>query len=180
MIELATIRQPIGPLPGGTARMFIIPWQGVDSVPVAATDGVIYDDIVRKAGKQFVQYDFNPGTCQLSTPSRGSGGAAWLDTLVDLSIAGDDQPRLGQFQRMLNGLFVIVLDQGSGRVKLCGDDFLPLLCEQASYQGGGNPGDANGTRFQFRGRGVVPKEYRGGIGITEWRVKRDSVYCLED
>lgn len=180
MIELATIRQPIGPTPGGSSRLFIIPWQDVDHVPVAASDGIIYDELVRKAGKNFVQYDFQPGTCKLSTPSRGSGGGAWHETMITLSIAGDDAARLGQFQQMLNGLFLIVLDQASQAIKLCGSEVLPLLCEQVNYDGGSDLGDKNGTRFQFRARGIVPVEYRGGIGITEWRVKRDSVYCLTE
>jgi hypothetical protein len=179
MIDLTTIKNPNGPRSGGTTRLFIIDAANVESIPaVHPVDKVIYDNISRVENKSFVQFDFAPDSCKLSTPSRGNDGNSYFETIIDVRIGDDDPEKLDQFFRMINGLFIIVLDQASSQVKLCGSKLSPLLCRQVNYDAGSQQSDFNGTAFQFRSKGTKPVGYKGGIGITDWKVKQSSVYCL--
>lgn len=179
MIDLTSIKNPNGPRLGGTTRLFIIDAGYVESIPaIHPVDKVIYANIEREEGKSFAQFDFAPDSCRLNTPSRGNDGSSYYETVIDVRIPDDDPVKLDQFFRMINGLYIIVLDQASSQVKLCGSLLSPMLCRQVNYESGSQQADFNGTAFQFRSKGTLPTGYMGGIGITDWQVKQSSVFCL--
>lgn len=178
---LKDIFRKTGPQPGGSVNLYLIPWADVSSIPQKdPVSKKIEDNIICLPGKRFHKYEFSPGKCKISTSSSGSDGSGFFQTTISVSIPGDDADRLTTFSEMINGHFIALLDQGSKAVKLAGSMAIPLLCVQVDYDAGGEQGDFNGTAFQFKNRGFMIEEYAGIIpfGQTAWRIKEDSVYCL--
>jgi len=179
MLDLTHIKQPTGSQPGGTHRLFIIEAVHISSIgALHPVDKVIYENLTIAEDKRFSIFEFSPDTCRLSTPSRGNDGNSYFETLIDVQLSDDDPVKLDQFFKMINGRFIAVLDQASKEVKLCGSRESPLICRQVSYDAGGQLGDKNGTTFQFRSKGTLPVGYKGGIGITKWREKRGTEFCV--
>lgn len=181
MIQLKDIKRKTGPAPGGSVSLYLIPKEDVSSIPSRdAVSKKIEGNIICKPGKRFYKYDFSPGKCRLRTRSSGSTGSGYYQTTIAVSIPGDDAELLAIFSEMINGHYIALLDQASGAVKLAGSLAIPLLCSEVGFDAGGDQGDFSGTEFQFENRGFMVEDYAGVIPLegTAWRVKEDSVYCL--
>jgi hypothetical protein len=184
MIQLTDIKNKAGSSPGGTVNFYIIPWQQVASIPDPDANGKISTNIICKTGYNFNQFEFLPENCELQNPSSGDSGAAFLRTQIDVTIAKDDQTNLTLFSKMLNGLFIVLLDQKSKSVKLAGTLEIPMLLESMSVKYGAQSSDIVGTTFKFIGK-VFVSEYNGTIPLTPavretaWRAKASTVYCVQ-
>jgi len=180
-MNLKDIEFKTGPNPGGVVRLWLIPWQDVLSVPDPdPATGIISANISLKEGKRFYKFSFSPSRCKLSNPSAGQDGSAWYETVLDVGIPGNDQGNLVIFERMINGLFLALLDHADGSIKMAGSISSPLLCRQVSHEGGAENQDFLGTTFQFRSRGFLSRQYKGLIKdvLLVWRVLSSSAYCI--
>ena len=165
-IVLKDIKRKTGPNPGGAVNLYICLADEIETIP-AAVDGVISDDIVlatTPAPVGFVKFEFAPGKCKLSHPTVGEDGAKSLETLLDVTVEGDDGERLALFESMLNGRFVAIVDDASKNMKVAGTLRAPLELIQANYDGGDDQPGMRGTVFQFKSRdGFMSKVYTGAI-----------------
>lgn len=170
MILLSDIKNKRGPNPGGSVKVSLIAWQDVQSIPQASAAGVITGTIEPKAGKRFATWEFLPGKCKIGGKSSGS----FFGQILDLSVSGDEPEKLKEFEQMLSGLFIAVVELASGSRKVLGNMLCPLKCNEIDWDGGGDTGDLNGTAFRFAARGGMPLDYRQ----TAWRVQESSAYCV--
>lgn len=180
-MNLKDIEAKTGPNPGGSVRLWLIPWANVSSVPAPDQDGVITSNIVLKDGARWHRFEFSPGRCRLQNPAAGQQGSYWFDTAIDVAVPGDDQENMNVFEGMINGLFLALIDQAGGVVKLAGTLSSPLICKVAHDHGGDN-NDFRGATFEFRSKGFLPREYAGSIQEYSllWRVKEDTVFCVQE
>lgn len=165
-IVLKDIKRKTGPNPGGAVNLYVCLADEIESIP-AATAGVISDDIVLKdplTAVGFVKFEFAPGKCKLSHPTVGEDGAKSFETLIDVTIEGDDAERMALFESMLNGRFIAIVDDASKNMKVAGTLRAPLELIQANYDGGDDQPGMRGTIFQFKSRdGFFSKIYEGAI-----------------
>lgn len=181
MIVLSDIKNTRGPNPGGSITLHLLPWQDVENIPEASAAGVISSNITSKEGKQFAEYEFLPGKCKVGGKSTGNF-APFFGNSLEVSISGDEPDKLKEFEDMLGGLFIAIVEQASGRKKVLGNMLCPLHCFEIDWQGGGEPGDLNGATIKFASRGGLPKDYTGQINPTPpaWRVQESSAYCITE
>lgn len=183
MINLTSLKRKSGPNPGGSINLYLCSADNINFIPEPdPVSKIITSNIILKPGTVFSKFEFNPGKCKLSNPSVGQDGSGYFETLVDLTISGDDAARLSLFGEMINGQFIAVIENASRAVKLAGSMEAPLLCRQVNYDAGGDIQEPNGTIFQFKSRGFMVKEYAGLIPLvisTAWRPKQSSVYCIK-
>lgn len=163
-MNLIDIRAKRGPNPGGLVNVYIIPFNHLIGFLVDP-DGVIRQDIQLKEGTRFFVYEFDPGKARVRSASSGTEGGKFFQPGVELSIAGDEGEKLQMFGKMINGLFIVIVEQPSGRRKLAGSSLCPALCTQADYDGGGDTDNFNGTIFQFQTRGEMIRDYEGLIPL---------------
>lgn len=188
-MNLKDIKAKAGPNPGGAVKVYILPFIHLLSWPASDADGVIRQSIQLKEGARWFVYEFDPGKARLRSPSAGSEGGKYYTPGVELSFAGDDPERLQLFGWMINGLFIVAVEQPSGRRKLVGSSLCPALCSQADYDAGGDTDNYNGTSIRFDARGSMVQDYEGDLPLvpaapppaptTAWRVKESTVYCLK-
>jgi hypothetical protein len=162
MINLTDIKNKAGASPGGTVNLYLVPWLHVASIPEQDENGIITGNMVCRVGYKVSQFEFLPENCELENPSSGDSGSAYLKTQISVTIPKDDQVRLSLFSKMLNGLFIAILDQKSKAVKLAGSMDVPLLLESMSGKYGGQSSDIVGTTFKFVAK-VFVAEYQGVI-----------------
>ncbi|NJO90767.1 MAG: hypothetical protein HC831_18735 [Chloroflexia bacterium] len=182
-MNLTDIKIKTGPNPGGTVRLWLVPWQDVLLIPNPdPATGIITESIYLKENKRWYKFQFAPNRCKLSNPSAGQEGSSYYNTLLEVSVPGSDQVQLMIFESMINGLFLALVDQADGVIKLAGTVQAPLLCSQVGYDAGGDNQDFHGTSFQFRSRGFMSRQYTGFIQdvATAWRVKESSAYCIKE
>lgn len=165
MIVLKNIKRKSGPNPGGATNLYLALAADVASIPAPdATTKSIDTDIVLKDAKKWAKFEFNPGKCKLSNPTVGEDGSKSFETLIDVTIAGDDAERLALFEEMINGQFIAIVDDASKNVKVAGTLRAPLELIQANYDGGSDQPEGRGTIFQFKSRdGYLSKVYTGAI-----------------
>jgi hypothetical protein len=181
-LNLKDIKSKPGPNPGGTVRLWLVPWQDVLAIPDPdPLTGIIVAGITLKTGKKFHRFEFAPGRCRLSNPTAGSDGSHWFDTVLDLVVPGDNQELMNLFQSMLNGLCLALTDQATGTIKLCGTIASPLMCK-ISHDHGQDTNDFNGATIQLRSRGFLPVQYTAPVQTYEvlWRVRESSAYCVTE
>jgi hypothetical protein len=182
---LKDIKNSTGPIVAGTVNFYIIPHRQVQSIPAPDDDGIILSNIICKEGYKFNQWEFPEGNCELENLSSGDDASAYLTTKIELLILKDDQANITLFSKMLNGLFIVLLDQRSKAVKLAGTLEVPLLLKSIRVKYGKDGGDVLGTAFTFEARTGPSYEYRGTIPLTPavrekaWRAKADTVYCVQ-
>lgn len=170
MIILSDIKNKRGSNPGGSVKVSLIAWQDVKSIPQPSAAGVITGTIEPKAGKRFAEWEFLPGKCKIGSKSSGD----YFGQALDLSVSGDEPEKLKEFEQMIGGLFIAVVELASGRGKVLGNMLCPLKCNEIEWESGGDTGDLNGTGFRFASRGGMPPDYRQ----TAWRAKESSAYCV--
>jgi hypothetical protein len=165
---LFDIKNKTGPNPGGGLNLYIAPAEDVQTIP--APDAVtksIDTDIVPKAGKVFNKFDIAPGTLKISNPSVGENGSGSFETLVDCIISGDDAKNLDLFNSMINGLFILLIDQASKNVKVGGTLRSPMMLISATFDGGADQPDRNGVTLQFKSRdGNMVSNYTGTLPLV--------------
>lgn len=168
MITLTDVKRKTGPNPGGAINLYICLADEVATIPEAA-NGVISTDItlvdpVTNVG--FKKIEFAPGKCKLSHPTVGEDGSKSVETLLDVTVEGDDGERLALFESMLNGRFIAIVDDASKNMKVAGTLRAPLELIQANYDGGEDQAGMRGTIFQFKSRdGFFSKIYTGVIPV---------------
>jgi hypothetical protein len=164
-IVLTDIKQKTGPIPGGAVNLYLVLADDVQDIPAAAVlTGSIDADIVLKAGKTWSKFEFAPGKCKLSNPTVGEAGSKSFQTTLDCTIGGDDPKTLKLFNDMINGRYIAVVDMASMRKKVAGSIRVPLLCEAASWDGGEDQPNINGTVFSFVSRaGFIVEDYTGDL-----------------
>lgn len=167
-ITLKDIKRKTGPNPGGAVNLYICVADEVLAIP-AAVAGVISTDITLQdpvTNVGFKKFEFAPGKCKLSHPTVGEDGSKSFETLLDVSIEGDDAERLSIFESMINGRFIAIVDDASKNVKVAGTLRAPLELIQANYDGGDDQPGMRGTVFQFKSRdGFFSKIYTGVIPV---------------
>lgn len=166
MITLKDVKRKTGPNPGGAVNLYLCVADEVATIP-AAVAGVVSTDITLVdplTNVGFKKFEFAPGKCKLSNPTVGEDGSKSVETLLDVTVEGDDGERLALFESMLNGRFIAIIDDASKNVKIGGTLRAPLELIQTNYDGGDDQPGMRGTIFQFKSRdGFFPKVYTGVI-----------------
>jgi hypothetical protein len=148
-IPLIDLKGKTGPNPGGIVDAYIV--ESSEVVSMADAAGIVAA-IVLKEGSSWKKIEFAPGTCKLSQPAVGEDGSGSFDTLVDMVVDGDDDPRFHILNQMINGRYILVLDPASKNKKVVGTLRAPLLLRALGYDGGADNPERNGFTFQFKGR----------------------------
>lgn len=164
---LFDIKNKTGPNPGGGLNLFITPAADVQLIPAAdPVSKSVSTDITLKATKVWNKFDIAPGTLKISNPTVGEDGSKSFETLVDVVVTSDDPKNLDLFNTMINGLFILLIDQASKNVKIGGTLRSPMMLISATFDGGADQPDRNGVTLQFKSRdGNMVQNYTGALPV---------------
>lgn len=162
MISLTDIKNKRGTNPGGSVNVYLCPWHDIQSIGLRNASGQV-SAIACKEGKRFYHYEFLPAKAKLRSKTTGSG--QYFEQSLELTISGDEPEKLQEFEQMIGGLFIAIVEQASGSRKLMGGMLCPLKCTEVGYDAGGDTGDLNGTSLKFEARGGMATEFTGIIPL---------------
>lgn len=168
-MTLRDVLQKAGPNPGGAVNLYLCKLEDIVTIPaetVGADGSKTIDTDITVKGDGFKHWQFAPGTCNLMHPTVGERGSASFGTEIAFILNGDDE-RVDQFEEMINGLFVAILDTASGLFRLVGNKRSPLTMEKADYALGADQPERNGTTFSLKGYGGrYSRRYKGAIPVV--------------
>lgn len=152
---------------GGTTKLYVIAYEDVESIPAVGADGVtITGDIVPKAGKTFVEWEFAQDTGEIKFKASGDIGSQAYEVTKELYIP-TYTPAIGAvLNSALNRRFIIIFEDGNGQMAVGGDMRRPMTLEQ-DYGSGKKFNDKNGTALVFKcGSSHIPYFYEGAVPLA--------------
>lgn len=164
---IAGIKQStFGANPGGTTKLFVIPFEDVESIPAPGPDGVtVATDIAPKAGKAFAEWEFAQDTGQITAKVTGDQGSQVYELEKKIYISTITPEIQAVLQACVNRRFIIVVVDGRGQKVIGGDLLRPMSLEQ-NQTTGAKFNDKSGTELTFKcGSSHAPYFYTGAIPL---------------
>jgi hypothetical protein len=177
-VDLSSIAEDdCGGNSGGQVELYVARSRDIESIPDVEDEGgvVVEDNIVMKAGKNFVKWDFTMDTGELTHKATGDQGSQAIEWGCEVILAKGRPDVDEQVNAALNGKFVIIVKDGNGFTRIGGSLLRPMKFEH-DYKSGKKFNDKNEYIMKFMGGGShVPYTYTGVIPTATANVRQLGV-----